>query len=361
MSKIVCDICGTTYPDTAQCCPICGCVREPEMGYEGDLLERKGRFPGKKKGIFDFDEVNSEPEPELDMYSDEDENEESYDEEDYEEYEEGSGHSTLLVILLTVLIAGLLLVAGFIFVRFFLPSRNKQEAVPATTVATTQLLDDLGEETEPTVPCDTLTIFSGMKAELSAEGQYFLLNVKAMPENTTDKILYISGDESIATVSEDGRITAVSEGETTVFISCGKISQECPVIVKYVEETEPPTTEAETEETEEAEEMQEQSTESENADEQPEQTQATQGAANADVDPNVVLKLKKTDIMLGVYYQFTLELDCDLEQNQVQWSSEHPHIATVDENGVVTAVKSGTTSITARYGDQEVHCMVRCG
>ena len=64
--------------------------------------------------------------------------------------------------------------------------------------------------------------------------------------------------------------------------------------------------------------------------------------------------------MLGVYYQFTLELDCGLEQNQVEWSSEHPHIATVDENGVVTAVKSGTTAIIAKYGDQQVQCIVRC-
>ena len=74
-----------------------------------------------------------------------------------------------------------------------------------------------------------------------------------------------------------------------------------------------------------------------------------------------MLKLKKTDIRLGVYYQFTLELDCGLQQNEVQWSSEHPHIAKVDENGVVTAVKSGTTAITATYGDQSVTCMVRCG
>lgn len=353
MSKIVCDICGTTYPDTAQCCPICGCVREPDVGYEDDLLEGNGRFPGKKKEIFDFDEVNPEPDPELDMYSDEDgEEEEVYEE---EEYEEAPGHSTLLVILLTVLIAGLLLVAGFIFVRFFLPNRNKTEEISDTTVVV-QMTEDFGETTEPTVPCDTLTIFSGMKAELSAEGQYFLLNVKAMPENTTDKILYISGDESIATVSEDGRITAVSEGETTVFISCGKISQECPVIVKYAEETVPPTTEAEIQETQAEAQSNDDVTET-----QPEETVAETAAANTAVDPNVVLKLKKTDIMLGVYYQFTLELDCDLEQNQVQWSSEHPHIATVDENGVVTAVKSGTTSITAKYGDQEVHCMVRCG
>ena len=28
MSKIVCDICGTAYPDTAQECPICGCAKD---------------------------------------------------------------------------------------------------------------------------------------------------------------------------------------------------------------------------------------------------------------------------------------------------------------------------------------------
>ena len=28
MSKIICEICGTTYPDTAECCPICGCPKE---------------------------------------------------------------------------------------------------------------------------------------------------------------------------------------------------------------------------------------------------------------------------------------------------------------------------------------------
>ena len=107
-------------------------------------------------------------------------------------------------------------------------------------------------------------------------------------------------------------------------------------MVEYVEETVPPTTEAAViEET------------------VPETTVAA-------VKSNVTLKLKKTDIRLGVYYQFTLELDCDLAQNEVTWTSEHPHIATVDENGVVTAVKAGTTAIIAKYGDQEVQCIIRC-
>ena len=92
---------------------------------------------------------------------------------------------------------------------------------------------------------------------------------------------------------------------------------------------------------------------------QQETTPATSAPANQQLK-NVTLKLKKTDIRLGVYYEFKLLLDCDLEQNEVQWSSEHPYIASVDENGVVKAIKAGTTSITAQYGDQKVTCMVRC-
>jgi hypothetical protein len=87
----------------------------------------------------------------------------------------------------------------------------------------------------------------------------------------------------------------------------------------------------------------------------------TMDAASSSVNPNVVLKLKEFDIKLGVYYYVTLKLDCDLEPTDVEWSSEHPHIAKVDEKGVVTALKSGTTDIVARYGDQEVRCRVRCG
>jgi uncharacterized protein YjdB len=61
-----------------------------------------------------------------------------------------------------------------------------------------------------------------------------------------------------------------------------------------------------------------------------------------------------------VYYQFQLQLDCNLNPEDVTWTSEHPHIATVDAQGNVTAQKQGTTSIIAKYGDQEVSCLVRC-
>lgn len=386
MSKIICDVCGTSYPSSSECCPICGCTSTGADEFLGSDIQLDDFFlqqdekadnrpaTGKRKGIFDYDEVNMKAAPE-----EEDDDEEDFDEEEYEEEEEASGHNTFIVILLTVLIVVLLGAAAFLFVRYFLPNMRPEETVPPATQL--QQTEAAAPSTEPTIPCQQMAMTNAGIAELNAQGQQFLLHIKALPENTTDKIIYTSGDESIATVTEDGKITAVSEGETVIYISCGKTSMECPVIVKYVEETVPPTTAAAVEETtaettaettgEDASETPEETTETEEP-EEPEGTEAAgetapeqedtdgEDSSDANVNSNVTLKLKKTDIQLGVYYQFQLQLDCELDPEDVTWSSEHPHIATVDEQGNVTAVKAGTTAITAKYGDQEVQCLVRC-
>ena len=353
MNKIICDICGTSYPDTSESCPICGCSRDSAVDFLNDeLLEDESVVetpaetavvsePVKKKEIFDFDVVNAV------HVDDEDEDEEDEDDEDEDDEYDEPRSNTFVVILLTILIVALLGAAAFIYFRFFLP--NKAEETTPTTVAQ-EIPETTAAPTELSIPCDYMTMTNAGIAELNAEGQQFLLHIRAIPEDTTDTIIYTSGDESIATVTDDGKITAVGEGETIVYISCGKYSIECPVIVKYEEET-VPTTEAVEEtmgETVEGEET--------DATEETEAAEETTPAAN----PNVTLKLKKSDIQLGVYYQFRLELDCELNPEDVTWTSEHPHIAKVDEEGNVTAVKDGTTSITAKYGDQEVKCMVRC-
>lgn len=45
MSKIICDVCGTSYPETSTQCPICGCVRSGDAvavaGAAGDLTAKK--------------------------------------------------------------------------------------------------------------------------------------------------------------------------------------------------------------------------------------------------------------------------------------------------------------------------------
>lgn len=359
MSKITCDICGTTYQDTADQCPICGCTRDAAAALLSDAVAaeeavvetavKANRFASKKKEIFDFDEVNDPA-----AKAEEEDRSNSYDDEEEDE-EDRPRHNTFVVILLTILIVGLLAVAGFLFVRYFLPNMmgSDETTAPATEVIETTA----APTTELTIPCQTLVMTSGA-AQLSEAGQYFLVHVIAMPEDTTDKIVYASGDESIATVTEDGRITAVAEGETVIYITCGNQQMVCPVVCEFVEETTAPeTNETGAEETtgEETDETTGEETD-ENKDAEAEETEATEAVDKS----GVTLKLKKTDITLPVYLQFTLVLDCDLEPTDVEWSSEHPHIATVDENGVVTAKKYGTTIVTAKYGSQEVDCWVRC-
>ena len=367
MNKIICDICGTSYPDTADCCPICGYSPDGAKGnLDEDLLEdtmdegmENQDYSQKRKEIFDFDEVNAKAkkaQKEEITYAETD-----YDDEEEPEEEEARPN-TIVVILLTVVIALLLMAAGFIFVRYFMPNMGgKADSIEqiTQTAETTSM-----ETTELSIPCQELYIISGKTIELNEAGQMFLLHVKASPENTTDQILFVSGDESIATVTEDGKVTAVSEGETVITISCGVSVMECPVTVKFIEDTVPATTEAETvpEQTKaETDATQETAQETEASEGETEATEATQATTPVQTElKNVTLKLKKTDIRLGVYYEFKLLLDCPLEQNEVQWSSEHPYIASVDENGVVKALKSGTTAIIATYGDQKVQCIIRC-
>lgn len=339
MSKVICDICGTSYQETADNCPICGYSRILGMNeLQEDILEdetiltrnRGGRFSQaavrrKNKEIFDFDEVNAE--------DDEDEEEEDYDE---EEYEEQPRSSSAVIVILVVVIMLLLALAGFLFLRFFLPNMISGEPAPTTEI-TVPTETETEATTEPTIPCQSIALTGGM-AELSKEGQFWLLHVKVLPENTTDTLAYESGDESIATVTVDGRVTAVGEGETTIYITCGKQQINCPVIVKYVEETEPPTEET-----------------VDPTAETVEQTEATEAT-----ESDFVLKLKKYDITLTVGYGDHLILDCDLDPSEVTWSSEHDFIATVDESGFVKAVSYGTTAIIVKYGDQEVQCIVRC-
>ena len=240
------------------------------------------------------------------------------------------------MVILTALIVILLAGTAFLFFRYLLPNlHGVKDTVP--TVQTEQPVQTEAATTEPRIPCQDLSLPGGA-AELTQPGYYFLLNVVVIPENTTDELVFTSGDESVATVDANGRITAVSEGKTVIYITCGDKQLTCPVTCQFEAETEP-------------------STEATVA----AQTEATIQTEPVETKPQVELKLDRTDMRLQVGYSTQLKLvDCgDLKPEDVEWSVEHAYIAKV-ANGYVTALQSGTTEITAKYGDQTVKCIVRC-
>ena len=57
MSKIICDVCGTSYPESANQCPICGCVRSGDaVTVRGDTnnteVNTTGNYTHVKGGRF---------------------------------------------------------------------------------------------------------------------------------------------------------------------------------------------------------------------------------------------------------------------------------------------------------------------
>lgn len=63
-------------------------------------------------------------------------------------------------------------------------------------------------------------------------GEIVKLIATVYPESTTDKtVVWKSSNEGVATVSENGLVTAISAGESIITASCGEVSAECIVTV----------------------------------------------------------------------------------------------------------------------------------
>lgn len=344
MSKIICDVCGTRYPETAEQCPICGCVRtgggktvaddivmdEAQPVDVGSAKVRGGRFSksnvrkrNRNAPVYDIPEEKPRARAEVQQPADE-----AYE---YTEAPVKQKSNTVLNVLLVIVIIALLCVTGYIFVQYFLPGMLAPEETIAPTdpyVETTEAPTEPEITEEPTIPCESLEFADGDDfVILDGEGYSYLLNVLVNPADTTDQLTYSSSDESVVTVDSEGCLTAVGEGEALVTVSCGSVQLQCEVVCVFAEPTEAPT-EAPTEEP---------------------------------TEPlkDVTLKVNYTDITLtGHGQQFTFKLT-DLSNEEAEWTSDDESVVTV-EDGTVTRVGKGKANITVKYGDQEVVIIVRC-
>jgi len=349
MSKVICDICGTSYPETAECCPICGSTRDSvdEVASDGifpmepvkntaQKRSKGGRFAASNVKKRNQNVVQYTP-PE----KNDDEDDDYPEDDDYRGYDEREEQQAnpVLVVLLIIVIVALLVATGYIFVRYFMPNVLDKPDSPATTTEQKETEPSTEASTEALeIPCTSLVLTSGGSVELNKEGSNWLLNVITLPENTTDTLTYISSDEAVATVSESGRITAVGEGQAVITITCGEKKMDCTVICDFSTEPTAENSEETTESTEET-------------------TEATE-----DTKPllDITLRLNLTDLTLSfVGDSYTLKVNNELSAEDVIWTSEDPEIATV-ENGKVVAVKRGTTKVFVEYGDQKLECIIRC-
>ncbi len=287
MSKIICDICGTSYADTAVQCPICGCVRPAQTNTVPDEDTPNGGYTYVKGGRFSKSNVkkrnNASKKP--------------------EKQEKQGGKKGTAILLIVLILIGVVAIGVILWAAGVLDPLFGSEGTPSTTPAPTP-----AAPTQPLeIPCEGL-IISDEQIVLTKIGDTFAIDYMADPINTTDVIHFSSEDETIATVDENGVITAVQAGTTNIVIVCGNVETTREVVVG---------------------------------------------------DPNVKLELLETSFVLKEVGETRLIYAGPIPVEDISWETSNEYMATVS-NGVVTAVASGPVTITATYMDQVVTCDVLC-
>lgn len=333
MSKIICDVCGTDYPETAEQCPICGCANGGELASaasEAPEGEDKATRTYVKGGRFSKKNVNkrlramavqqSVAQPERIIEQENPEYEDPDDDEQEPEEEERSSNLGLIIVVIVLLLA-IAAVSVYIAVSIFgigLPQKpdvTEPQNITTTAPTTEQIPEATG------IPCTALDV-SDVDIYLSGEGSTWQLTVTAIPENSTDTVSFSSTDETVVTVDPaTGLVTAVGNGTASVIITCGDVVVDCPVKCELAD-TEP-TTEA---------------------------TEPIEGFQ---------LKLDKKDFTL-----FKAGATCDIYSGEVDpaditWTTDNDQVAAIDK-GVVTAVGNGRTRVYGEYNGQKVSCWVGC-
>lgn len=333
MSKIICDVCGTAYPETAAQCPICGCAKAPTAQASGDDTQHEG-YTYVKGGRFSKSNVKrnnrakvqeqrvSTPAPKQETST-----ASSYavpnrrEERRRQEREEPEGVNKGLVAVVIILLLAIIMVVVYIGRSVFLGGNENTK--PSDTYHQT---DSTQGSTGALIPCTELKLGSAM-VELKNETEKYLLEVRPTPENTTDVPVFTSENPAVATVDKNGLILPMGHGETVITVTCGDVTAQCLVSCTFGE---PEPTEPSTE-------------------------------PPVDVPDGFVLTLNRKDFTLGkegerwTLYKETM----GIKASDITWTSSDPAVATV-ENGVVVGVDRGSATITATIGGQTVTCVVRC-
>ncbi len=342
MSKIICDVCGTAYPDTASQCPICGCARpdHPQAAAgnaAGEQEDANGGYTYVKGGRFSKSNVrrrnqSAGPAPRRETRQPAD-----MDEKPADQYEGRSLNPVIIAVV--ILIVAIFLIVAFIAVRFFMPdlfSRTPTtESTTASTSSSTSEATTQGTSEPAVIPCTDI-VLTDTQITLDGRGRSWTLNPLPQPSNTTDQIVYTTSDENVAIVTNSGQITAVGSGNATITVTCGNVTKQVTVICT-VESTSAPTNPPTSEPT------------------NPPTSEPTEPPTTAPTG----FKLNREDFtMFAKGEQWDVYDGSSVGRDNITWTSNDENVCTV-ERGIVTAVGPGNTTVVAEYQGQKLTCIVR--
>lgn len=344
MSKIICDVCGTSYPETATQCPICGCVRSSDsVTIAGDTSEASVQAPSAytyvKGGRFSKTNVKKRNSGKP-IYSAETPNRPNRNaapKQDDKKPKKNEIGLIIAVVVLLIAIAAVVIYIACSVLNIDVPKSGGQDKNISNSTAGTLESGETTEPSAPIVPCEKLEILSESVIELGTVGEKHLISAKASPENTTDVITYISDDDEVASVDKNGTVVAKGSGETVIYIICGEIEIECRVVCDIEEEPiDDPT-------------------------------------QNSDpiTDPSVPdASYTKEDLTFtdnGFGYEYSIPLsqgsynpyNGNIPAELIEFSSNDASVATVGEDGLITFVGTGRAIISAKYNDWTIECIIR--
>lgn len=154
-----------------------------------------------------------------------------------------------------------------------------------------------------------------------AVGETAQLTVTATPENAEDfSPVWVSSDPEIATVDDKGLVSGIAAGSVIITVSSGDIKDECKVTVTDNDEPGP----------------------------------------NPDVPvESITLDLTEASLKVGETQQLVATVEPENATDKtVEWTSSDTGIATVSEDGLVTAIAEGNATITAACSGFEATCNV---
>ena len=219
MARIVCDYCGTEYDDTMQRCPLCGTLNEtvaqPEPEEDAPVSKRRTDRPRRKKKAGAYEA-------------------------------EGRDRIPRWISVLICVFLGLAVVIGAVYALYavgvFTPKKEADDSTLELPIeeegAEDQQEDQTGGEAQPDsqepeeVLCTGLTV-TPASISLDSAGIATSLNAAVLPADCTESITWTSSDPAICTVDSDGVVTAVDGGTATVIARCGSFTAEVEVTCSF--------------------------------------------------------------------------------------------------------------------------------